>query len=580
MTVAGANMWHAVRFYKAYLPPVEAVRTLRYVVLALDDESDAYSRDCMGDGAFGDSADVSPCTPPKEMGLELLDDPLSLGPREMEIRSQSSAEGSTTKGMHQKIRFFMFKKDDISPPQLKQMLGKVRYCFHLCGRSLRGEACGCHKAHLLDPKAWRLELSPFNYHTFCLSHNNSIHCVNTEQISPTAGFLFACGLLHENVVEAVQPVLCRYSVRCRYGARCLYVHANITPRELVNMTASTPLKAQLRAESDLPIFLTQLDEIGLHTVGDVQQLSDNAFDAIVGRSEPRWLTQWLNIAIVREIQPKLMLESVLATFPDVVMPVSLPLCLTSVSSLIQLSSREFYALALPIKVQAACEQIRARFEPDRNYNIVDLKKEMEGSFFLHVTQLIVGFRHDNAHPSWRKKDPMRPIVTSLITYVDPKDCECRTDASEHTRPPSVRGSGGCHSDLKYPTKSWCKCPRSFVVALNYELSTPSGSRCSEQNALGKLASIGLPTSAVREVFVHGENKGSNKDPNPLFPCGVCENMLLKVARDVYGEHGGDVMLYMFDSTTNPKKLVCLPITEISHRDGRSFKKFISDMREE
>ncbi|EKG04265.1 hypothetical protein TCSYLVIO_004673 [Trypanosoma cruzi] len=579
-TSTGGKMWDAIHFYKAYLPPAESNRTLQYVVLALDDESSS---------GFAAPRNCSVCVESTEKRVypllrESVHVRLSDGPpmlkRDCDIYSASSSESNEKTNMQKRLRFFLCKKEDVVPPQLKQLLGKVNYCFLLCGKSLHGEACSCNKAHFLNKSVWRLELSTFGFKEFYVSSSFYVHCIKTEQIRPTAGFLFACGLLHEGVIEATQPILCRYSERCRYGSRCLFVHADIRTEERTAMQASLPLKSLLKAESRLPMFLSQLDELGLHTVGDVQQLSNNAFDAIVARSEPCWLVQWLNIALVRDIQTKHMLKNVLATFPDIATPVSLPPCLTNVLSLIQLSVKEFYSLVLPVKVQAACEQIRTRFEPDRHHNIVDLRKEPEGSFLSKLCPIIMSFRQKNAHVSWRKKDPNRPVVTSLITYIDPEECDCQVDCSGRGRPPALIKPNGREGEEKHPRSTWCTCTRSFVLAVNYELSTPSGSRCSEQNALGKLASMGLPTSAIREIFVHGEMLGSKKDPNPLFPCGVCENMLRKVTRDVHDAYGGDVVLYMFDSTVNPKKLVYLPINEISYRGGSGFKKFLADLRDE
>eukprot|EP00455_Lapot_gusevi_P007698 TRINITY_DN13290_c0_g1_i4.p2 TRINITY_DN13290_c0_g1~~TRINITY_DN13290_c0_g1_i4.p2 ORF type:complete len:104 (+),score=16.64 TRINITY_DN13290_c0_g1_i4:246-557(+) len=87
--------------------------------------------------------------------------------------------------------------------------------------------------------------------------------------------------------------------------------------------------------------------------------------------------------------------------------------------------------------------------------------------------------------------------------------------------------------------------------------------------------MGLATCNLREIFVHGDMH-NNEDPNPLFPCGVCENMLRRITHDVQKEYGGDVTLYMFDQVREPKKLVCIPVQEISHREGSNFKRFIQE----
>ncbi|RNF05523.1 hypothetical protein TraAM80_04445 [Trypanosoma rangeli] len=575
----GWNIWNSISFYKAYLPPREAKKTMQYVVLALEEEGGLGLAESLN-SSFAVPQTVRSGTPLRE---EFPPSPHRSGElpatqRNLDVHRVSST-GNNVEGIIQKqLRFFLCKKEDVAPPRLKQMLGKVHYCFMLCARSLNGKACNCHNAHLLNSSVWRLELSVFDLKEFYVSSGSYVHCLKSEQIIPTAGFLFVAGLIHEGVIEAAQPVVCRHNERCRHGSRCLFIHADIKMEERTPMLASWPLKNLLKAQPRLFLFLSQLDELGLRTVGDVQQLSNNAFDAIVARSDPCWLLQWLNIALVRDIQTQHQLREVLATFPDIPTPVSLLPCLTTVLSLIRLSSKEFYSLVLPVKVQAACEQIRVRFEPGRNCNIVDLIKEPEGSFISSVCPIIMSFRQTHAHASWRKKDPNRPVVTSLITYIDPDECHCKADAGQRARYPALSSEG--QKWQKYPRNAWCTCNRSYVIAVNYELSTPSGSRCSEQNALGKLASMGLPTSAIREIFVHGENRRAETDPNPLFPCGVCENMLRRVTRDVYDMYGGDVVLYMFDSTVNPKKLVYLPINEISYRDERTFSKFISDLREE
>ncbi|ORC85616.1 uncharacterized protein TM35_000342280 [Trypanosoma theileri] len=590
MPISREHLWTSLRFYTAYLPIVEAAKTLHYVVLALyDDQNTSPIDGCVSNGAFTESSWTTPNTPQKDnsvMRSSSTSTPLPPGVTlpstniGADACNMSSLDLTTKPLLVATPRYLLFRKVDVSTPPLKQMIGKIRYCFVLCNKSFKGENCNCSKIHLLKKNPWYLELSSFDYEKFYVSSQFSVYCVNIKEIRPTAGFLFACGLLHEHVLDAVQPSLCRYNDRCRYGSRCLFVHANICRGEMISISAGMPLRNHLKAEKDLPTFLHLLEEMGLRTVGDVQQLSDNAFDALVSRCDACWLPHWLNISTVRVLQPKFPLEAVLATFPDVPLPVPLPPPLTTVGSLIKLPARLFYALPLPLKVQSACEQIRSRFQPDSDYDVIDLKKEKEGSFLSFVTPIILSFRHENAHVSWRKKDPQRPVVTSLITYVDPAECSCRSNEGFLSRGSFVRHHLPQKGTEKYPENSWCSCPRSFVIAVNYELSTPSGSRCSEQNAMGKLASMGLPTNAVREVFVHGENKGIQKDPNPLFPCGVCENMLRKVTRDVHEAHGGNVMLYMFDSTEDPKRLVSLPLNEISHRDGSVFKKFIEDLRDE
>ncbi|KAJ9464492.1 hypothetical protein DIPPA_24778 [Diplonema papillatum] len=123
---------------------------------------------------------------------------------------------------------------------------------------------------------------------------------------------------------------------------------------------------------------------------------------------------------------------------------------------------------------------------------------------------------------------------------------------------------------------WCTCPRHIVYSVNYALSTPSGSRCSEQNGLGFLAGSGNPPSSIREVFVRGfMPPEAGNDPNPLFPCGVCEMNFRKLSKDVMRQHRAEIMLYMFDSQSPaPKKLIRIPFSEISNRGSQRFKSFV------
>ncbi|CBH15986.1 hypothetical protein, conserved [Trypanosoma brucei gambiense DAL972] len=588
MPVHAHAMWNSLCFYKAYLPPEDTVRATGYVVLALEEPEEGEEEVSPVPRENSNERGVSP-------SLSHLDWPddgaLFPGDRLTAGAATNSSQLSDLLPSHErsvmdrdtKLQFFLFRKEDVSPPYMKGMLGKIRHCFLLCLQGDRGNPCHCHRAHLLNEDAWRLKLSSFDFSTLCVSSNFSLRYIDVTHVRPTAGFLFTCGLLHERIIVAAQPILCRYNDKCRYGSQCLFVHADIGGDNLTKTTAATPLRNLLPPQEGLDTFLAQLEEVELQTVGDVQRLSTKAFDAFVGGCEPQWTPLWLNISIFREIQPKASLESVLISFPGVTAPVVLPPNLTNVLSLLDMSQKDFYKLKLTINVQAACEKIRARFWSSRDYRTLDLKREGAKSFFTNVTLEILQFRSTMADCSWRKKDPMRQVVTSLMTYVDHKKCHCnvtcgsRRHWSMHKSALSSNGNG--MSNATFPDHSWCTCPRSTVMAVNYELSTPSGSRCSEQNALGKLASMGLPTCAVREVFVHGEHQGSKKDPNPLFPCGVCENMLRKVAHDVLEIHGGDVMLYMYDSTHNPKRLVYLPITEISYRDDMGFREFVADLHE-
>jgi hypothetical protein len=97
------------------------------------------------------------------------------------------------------------------------------------------------------------------------------------------------------------------------------------------------------------------------------------------------------------------------------------------------------------------------------------------------------------------------------------------------------------------TDGACVCDRRHVVALNYELSLPGGSRCSEQNALGMLRAQHVPVRCIREVIVLGSWR------NPLEPCGVCQTNLKEVdcqIKQKFPQLG--LLLYMFQSPADPK----------------------------
>ncbi|CUE70571.1 CDD/CDA-like deaminase, putative [Bodo saltans] len=313
----------------------------------------------------------------------------------------------------------------------------------------------------------------------------------------------------------------------------------------------------------------------------------------------------MQVHTIREFKERATpLAFALTTFPgvseDKVLELLLNYRLETIDQLLELKPKVFYGMKLTPKILDAMERIRLRYEPEREaYRTIDLSKLPASNFFKKVVKITLDFRGSNAHKSWRKQDATRPIVTSLITYVDSTTCFCQAHGTiSASQTPSLgpmgRGSSSLSSPQRqgstggtshyidasaaagaYPENSWCRCPRKWELAVNYELSTPSGSRCSEQNCLGKLAAMGLATCNLREIFVHGDMH-NNEDPNPLFPCGVCENMLRRITHDVQKEYGGDVTLYMFDQVREPKKLVCIPVQEISHREGSNFKRFIQE----
>eukprot|EP00928_Gymnodinium_smaydae_P058408 TRINITY_DN41612_c0_g1_i1.p1 TRINITY_DN41612_c0_g1~~TRINITY_DN41612_c0_g1_i1.p1 ORF type:complete len:413 (+),score=38.25 TRINITY_DN41612_c0_g1_i1:34-1272(+) len=65
------------------------------------------------------------------------------------------------------------------------------------------------------------------------------------------------------------------------------------------------------------------------------------------------------------------------------------------------------------------------------------------------------------------------------------------------------------------------------TGMNFELSTATGSRCAEQNAIGAAVSSFIPLNYMRSIAVV-DPVGSK---NPLGPCGVCSEMLQKIHRE-------------------------------------------------
>jgi len=68
--------------------------------------------------------------------------------------------------------------------------------------------------------------------------------------------------------------------------------------------------------------------------------------------------------------------------------------------------------------------------------------------------------------------------------------------------------------------------KKFVTAVNFELSTPGGSRCAEQNAIGMAVALEprLKFENFSELVVYGGGGLSN----PCWPCGVCMENLRKL----------------------------------------------------
>lgn len=360
---------------------------------------------------------------------------------------------------------------------------------------------------------------------------------------------------------------------------------------------------------------------GLKTVGDICRLSEEAYGILIARYENKpELAPLLNRigSLWRCEDMSMPLELAVMCFPGVSRADvdSIPSNLNTVGQIVQSKVKDLASSGLRMGVLEACLQIRTRNRADDGpvYKQITLTGLPKNAFLVRMTEEVCKFR-EKAHASWRKQDATRPIVTSLFTYVDPATCKCTFSNGGTTTtsklevcatprlgplspPPtgfkSSEESTGAHftpggtatqarlsqlescSTTDYPWAThWCRCPRFYQRAVNYELSTPSGSRCSEQNCLGMLASLMLPTDCIREVFVHGSHH-NGEDPNPLFPCGVCENMLKRVNKDINKKTGGQLLLFMFSAVDNPRKLVWMPITEMSHREGSTFRRFLEE----
>eukprot|EP00744_Colponema_vietnamica_P006107 GILI01008893.1.p1 GENE.GILI01008893.1~~GILI01008893.1.p1 ORF type:complete len:708 (+),score=105.91 GILI01008893.1:65-2188(+) len=498
---------------------------------------------------------------------------------------------------------------------------------------------GCGYAHLLSGTRDQLinisGLGAGEGAAISVRDGAAVFEVTKAEVEPTVGFYFACYLrqkdrLADLMLGAVSHDLCpryRKGLVCEFGARCLRVHSKKRTVDKGPIDATTPLEEVFNTDShfatspnsssntndgvggaDVTSFVKTT---GLRTVGDVCRLGEDAYGILIARFEKSTeMAPLLNRigSLWRCEDLSMPVELAVMCFPGVTRAdvESIPSSLHTVGQVVESKVKDLASSGLRMGVLEACLQIRARNRTDDGpmYKQITLTGLPKNAFLVRMTEEVCKFR-ERAHASWRKQDATRPIVTSLFTYVDPAKCKCTfansqpskqvesaatprlgplspapTEFISHSTPggsTQVRLTQveSC-STTDYPWAShWCRCPRSFQRAVNYELSTPSGSRCSEQNCLGMLASLMLPTDAIREVFVHGSHH-NGEDPNPLFPCGVCENMLRRVSKDIFKKTGGQLLLFMFSAVDNPRKLVWMPVTEMSHREGSTFKRFLDE----
>lgn len=492
-----------------------------------------------------------------------------------------------------KRSFYMVRKQHVSCK--RNFVAQVWKCIDLC----TNDKCpaGCRKVHVTD-KANLVEISTSDVKKIMLNVGNGVVSeVDIESLEITAGLLFCCTLFRLGLIHAISLKICQFNTNCKSKSRCLCIHqrpaaakearaALLLPPEFTFSTSIHDV-SRLLSQNNFPDVLVKL---GIETVGDLQILSNAAFEHAAQNGLPQHALQWTQLQNFREIDEAKPLMMVAQQFPGITDAIlsAIPASLGTVECLLQLRPRQLYTFSLAPRLVDTLEKIRGRIENDGPaYSTISLSSMEMDAFFVRISTLVLTFRETNAHKSWRKQDATRPIVTSLITYVDHTTCKCIHEGADLPKSPGkgtllspYLGTGRSRSKLNpavnFPyDNSWCRCCRRYELAVNYELSTPSGSRCSEQNCLGKLASMGVPTHAIREIFVHGDTHNGD-DPNPLFPCGVCENMFRRINGDVQKKYAGDVQLYMFDAVSNPRKLVCLPVQEISHRDGASFKRFVSE----
>jgi cytidine deaminase len=107
--------------------------------------------------------------------------------------------------------------------------------------------------------------------------------------------------------------------------------------------------------------------------------------------------------------------------------------------------------------------------------------------------------------------------------------------------------------------------KKFVTAVNYELSTPGGSRCAEQNAVGSAIALEpkLEFQNIKDVVVYGDGGLTN----PCSPCGVCMENLRKL--DVESQ----INLYLYPDGYKyqpgnlPDAMLQLSLANLNQRQG-------------
>lgn len=576
------GFWQDTDFFKGFLTPRWRHRQMSYVILADLEEFSDDGLCCTSGRSINETTRTS--TP---IDIRTPSSQHSKSGREEKFVTSNPFSSPVVRPSHSSLKFYMFNREDVSPPSAKYITepSKLDRCFFVCER----ENCDCPCLHV-KKDAWRLRLDTMEQSVDLVCYaEDRIARVQRRDVSPTAGYYYSLGLLSQGV-PCLFPRLCPCEEGCcPRSESCLFIHLDHgagmiePPIELSANHALSVLGGGISEEAKQILQLRRLE-----TVGDMQILSKEAFDAFVGQAPQSLLGELLAVSTCRFFEPFSSLEKVLATFPN--MPTDFQeevKPFAKVADILKLSTSELYSVIVDTEIIKAFEVIRKRLEPDDPFTSLHLADFHPNSFILRAYHKIIETTKKYAHCSWRRHDPKRPVVSSMITFVDVENCCCRhTNRSSPSRGDvegfdTVEVRTAKDNEDKYdwrdkellpaPHGSWCECPRMWEVAVNYELNTPMGSRCSEQNAMGAIARTGVPTWAIREVVVHG-NKGSS-EMNPLFPCGVCENMLRKVDVDVRKYYGKPTVLYMFDATI-PSRVLSMPIREISLRDNPRFKRLL------
>ena len=441
---------------------------------------------------------------------------------------------------------------------------------------------------------------------------NSLYSVIPDDADDTIGLRIACCMRTHPILKryaTTKAYLCEDHTKrgsCNRGGVCPYVHTRLMNEHSANppdVRGSDGILDALRSIDVLTdrheVFVSHLIKYHqIESVSELTKLSNETFDTI-SQQNCNDIDLWQLLKQLRELNDNLDVVSALKKFdhpPRDVITTLRSRGIIDVRSLRMMQFNSLLSLEIPARWMSILQTIRERGTTSSSN---DPFKVLEVKYLSMEYQNIISEILDlqkKVHPAWRKGST-RQTVTTAISYSRNCTCSAASYEQQFTTPvttpvhrrepvellllgssfsPYPNASKSPKREQPYPTLTWCSCKRETVYSVNYELSTPSGSRCSEQNALGVLSSSGLPPSCVREVFVHGFME-DDCDPNPLFPCGVCENMFRRLSREVFRTHGGDIVLFMFDSQgDDPKRLIRLPFSEISNRESERFRSFVQN----